>query len=509
MNKGLFLVLLFTVVVNGYSQTAIWSTPPTYDSLEEYGNIYKIKENGKVGLADVSGEVLLAARYDSITPFYDHLALALEYDAGKYVIKGIVDDHNYRMVALKERFYMGFPVFTEGKLLVYDSSKRYGYLLPDGNLLKPCQYHKAFPFFEGFALIYKKDKEVTYLQNDGNEFVTDLERQGYILVHGTNFNEEGEAYVVGNDGTTREFCIINKQGRTVRKAKTMDGGRRAKNYKMRKSFSVQMPFNNLAGNPVNVIEKDGLFGYSDNQNRDILPPQFVEAAPFKGGFAKVKKGGKYGILKLQSGSFVGALDKKHLQVRNGRADSVHYSFSLPVELKGKPLIMFADDGRKKPIEVDLDMMANGEKGFSFLPDFQNEETEKVYELALWSEGILLWKDQQKITLEYVKSYPPVLSVPKIADGFEMDEDGFVRADSNNKVGVYAVIENRSSENLTITVMFGGDGVSDVSRELVVAPESSERISSFIIVKKRASLEVTVKTSTGLQQNGIIKVKPFI
>ena len=67
------------------AQTVQWSVKPTYSSLEEYvGKLYKYRENGKVGLVDISGKVLVEAKYDSITPFIDYHALALDFQGGNY-----------------------------------------------------------------------------------------------------------------------------------------------------------------------------------------------------------------------------------------------------------------------------------------------------------------------------------------------------------------------------------------------------------------------------------------
>lgn len=57
MRKTLFICWVFSwMCCLTQAQTALWSTHPQYDSLEEYGNLYKIREQGKVGLADITGK---------------------------------------------------------------------------------------------------------------------------------------------------------------------------------------------------------------------------------------------------------------------------------------------------------------------------------------------------------------------------------------------------------------------------------------------------------------------
>ena len=111
MNNKLILALsvLFSLPAIGYSQTVSWATPPVYESLEEYtGDLYKIREHGKVGLADISGKILVSADYDSITPFNEFLALALEYAGGKYAVKGIINQHNYSIIQIPETNILSF-----------------------------------------------------------------------------------------------------------------------------------------------------------------------------------------------------------------------------------------------------------------------------------------------------------------------------------------------------------------------------------------------------------------
>lgn len=320
MNNKLILALsvLFSLPAIGYSQTVSWATPPVYESLEEYtGDLYKIREHGKVGLADISGKILVSADYDSITPFNEFLALALEYAGGKYAVKGIINQHNYSIIQIPEKYYVTdkYPFFSEGKLVVYDANNKYGYLQADGSLFKSCQYIKTYPFYSGLACIHKKENEVAYLQSTGNELTTELENDGYILLTGSSFNEEGEAYVQGKAVGVKRY-IIDTKGRIVREAKF--SGKKLKNYEYRKPFSFSANQDtSTSSDGVNAFSEGGKYGFSSN-NHNVLPPQFSEAGDFRGGYAKVKMNGKWGILKLHPGSFSGRLNKDIAKVENGR-----------------------------------------------------------------------------------------------------------------------------------------------------------------------------------------------
>ena len=157
MDKIVTLFIFLFISNFSYSQTVTWAIPPIYNSLEEYtGTLYKIREGRKVGLADISGKVLVSAKYDSITSFIENLALALEYDNGKYAVKGIINQHNYSMVEVTGKYYVTdkYPFFSEGKLVIYDNRNKYGYLQADGSLFQKCQYLKTYPFYYGLSLIH-------------------------------------------------------------------------------------------------------------------------------------------------------------------------------------------------------------------------------------------------------------------------------------------------------------------------------------------------------------------
>lgn len=127
-----------------------------------------------------------------------------------------------------------------------------------------------------------------------------------------------------------------------------------------------------------------------------------------------------------------------------------------------------------------------------------------------ADGLLLWEDSQHITIQHIESYPPVLSFPQVTSEFKVDSEGYVRADKNNKVDIYATIENKSSETLHISITIEGNGVTEQTRSLSVAANGNGKISASINdIKERKPVEVFVKTSTGLKQSKIIKVKPFI
>lgn len=511
MSNKLFITLfLFILCSSIYAQTVTWSAYPTYESLEEYsGSMYKIEKYGKIGLADITGRILVPVICDTITPFHEHLALALDYYKGKYQVKGIIKEHNGEFVKIKNFYYVDkYPFFSDGKLAVYDDNNKYGYLQPDGTLSIKCKYAKAYPYYMGLACIHKQKEEVAYLKNDGSELITELESQGYVLLTGTSFNEKGEAYVQGKASMVGvKRCIINKNGRILREAKY--SGTKIKNYEYRKpivfenakSFSVQK-------DDINIITEQGKYGFANN-NGIVAPAQFEAVWPFKGGYAKVKKNGKYGLLKLESGTYNGQLDTDVVKVKNGKVDEITYTVYLPSSYMGKQIILQIDEGNGIPKSANYTVTSN-RLTHIITPLPRGKEKDKILHFELQADGLQLWKDDKRISFEYIASRPPILSGPIVGANFQVDEDGYVRADKSNQVEIYAIVENRSTEVLNITLTLKGTGIKSETRNLSITPGSSARVTAVTeAIKERKQIEIIAEISTGLKQSKVIKVKPFI
>jgi hypothetical protein len=335
-----------------------------------------------------------------------------------------------------------------------------------------------------------------------------LESDGYILLSGSSFNEEGEAYVQGKSVGIKR-CIIDTKGRIVREAKF--SGKKIKNYEYRKPFvySTTIQESSFSLDGIYAFQENGKYGFSNNQTI-VLPPQLSAATDFRGGYAKVKKDGKYGVMKLFSGSFNGQLSKDIVKVENGKSEDLDYLLSIPSTYSDKLVTvqLKQDDGTFVKLTSIPSMI--DKQCYVFNPAPKNGRKEMTYLFSVSVDDLLLWNDTQKVVFQYVVYYPPILSIPQIDEKFKVDEEGYVRADSENKVDVYAIIENKSSEPLSITLTIGGNGVVEETKKMSVAPSSSAKISTSInAIRERKLVEVFVNTSTGLKQERAIKVKPFI
>jgi len=502
------------------AQTVQWSVKPTYSSLEEYvGKLYKYRENGKVGLVDISGKVLVEAKYDSITPFIDYHALALDFQNGNYMLKGIINQNNLKVVEIPDGYFPSkdYPFFSEGKLVVYDTSRKYGYLQADGRLFVECKYVNARPYYNFRALVLsidKKGEKAVYLDENGQEFSTEEQLDGKTLDynHCTDFDEKGFALTAR--ANSRIDKVIDKSGKTI---KTIN----PKKYKKRKKGDCVYTENLLPvpieDNIFPVKDENGFFGFKIKDEVVLcVPTQFQEAFSFKDGFAKVKKNGKYGVLKLLPNvSFDGNLLQNEMDVINGKLDSLVYVLKLPQQLDVSDWALSLEKASGFSQAYSFKNNANGKIQIAFKPNLQDKELEQVYHISLFSDDILLWKDYEKATFKY--SNPSSISINKpIVKGRMPRNNGYFRANESDELEILTKINNESSEDVEIQVEVGAR-YKGSSEDLPVNPRQRTMIlkanSSFDVevtigkIEKKGELEIYVKLpNKRMKRVNIIKVE---
>ena len=518
----LYFICLFCNLLT--AQTVQWSVKPTYSSLEEYvGKLYKYRENGKIGLVDISGKVLVEARYDSITPFIDYHALALDFQGGKYMLKGIIDQNNFKMIEVSDGYSLSkkYPYFSEGKLVVSSNNGKYGYMLTDGSLLVECQYEEAFPYYQNRALVYKiKGKNEIYLTEYGEQLIPELIRiRGPFSRCYESFNEKGFSLVYCN----YKWRIINLNGKEIEsfafdekeKAKAKCPERKHEPIHTDNFLSIPMESDVLS-----VKDDRGLFGFQIKGKDDwCVPSQFSEAFSFKEGYARVKKDGKYGVLKLISDvSFDGSLLQSRMKVIHGKSDSLKYTLNLPQQLGKVGWKLDAEDvlGSSQPY------VANNVKDgiqIAFKPHLRNKESEKSYKFSLSLDEILLWEDFETVEFEYLYPINVSFDVPIVnKDKHECFSNGYYGLDQDNQLIVYSELTNNSSEDVEIQVKVWAKykntsenlkTIPEVSGKIILKANSVKKFKAIIgNVEREGELEVFVQLlNIGVKQN-IIKVKPL-
>lgn len=520
------LILLYIICLTCNlltAQTVQWSVKPTYSSLEEYvGKLYKYRENGKVGLVDISGKVLVEAKYDSITPFIDYHALALDFQGGNFMLKGIINQYNLKLVVVPQGYfpskddYDDYYSFSEGKLVVYDINRKYGYMQTDGSFFMDCKFYRAYPFYHGRALVYKDRSTAEYLKDDGTFLNTQMEEEDFCTLlpgYCSAFNEDGLARIIGKSSYGSKEMIIDVNGKKFAKVKL-------KNFKEREHFfsdtsnQLEVPITSH----VLSVEEHGLFGFQvEGSDTLCVPSQFVEACSFKEGYAKVKQNDKYGVLKLiPNVSFSGNLLQDTVEVLNGKMDSLNYILKLPQQFSRMDwrLILKDDLGLAQSYSLKDDGMS-GNCLISFKPDLKNKAQEKKYRLSLYVDGLLLWQDNEMVTFTYLYRNDVSASSPQVAEGYKSDDDGYLIA-RERRLSVSSLIKNQSTDVLEFDVMMGA--MDRITRNVLGAKREKIRLASnaayefkFEIegIDKKIELDVYIQIpANGIKENKIIKVKPI-
>ena len=505
------------------AQTVQWTVKPTYSSLEEYvGKLYKYRENGKVGLVDISGKVLVEAKYDSITPFIDYHALALDFQGGKYMLKGIINQNNFKMIEVFDEYFISkYSYFSEGKLVVSNNNGKYGYMLTDGSLLVECQYEEAFPYFQNRALVYKKKgKDEIYLMEDGKPLIPELiRRKGPFSQCYKSFNEKGFSLVYSD----YRWRIINLNGKEIEsfpseqkeRAKTKCPERKLEPIYTENFLSIPIESDVLA-----VKDEQGLFGFQVKGNNDrCVPAQFSEAYSFKEGYARVKKDGKYGVLKLLSDvSFNGSLLQNQMKVIHGKSDSLKYTLNLPNQLSKVGWKLDVEDVLGSPQPYVVNRVKDGVQ-ISFKPHLSNKEPEKNYKFSLSLDDILLWEDFETVAFEYLYPINVSFDIPIVnKDKHECFSNGYYGLDQDNQLNVYSELTNNSDEDVEIQVKVWAKykntsenlkTIPEVSGKIVLKANSMKKFKAIVgNLEREGELEVYVQLfNIGVKQN-IIKVKPL-
>ena len=156
--KYCFAFLLLVVVANVNAKTVVWSVMPKYEAIKPYNSsLYLCKLDGKWGLMDAGGRLVLPVRYDFVTQPHEGIGLFGVLDGNKYKLHGFVRNDGSKL-ALDGKYYVvpEYSRFSEGKLCVADEFDKQGFMDKNGEIVVACQFDAVRPFKEGLAAIKKK-----------------------------------------------------------------------------------------------------------------------------------------------------------------------------------------------------------------------------------------------------------------------------------------------------------------------------------------------------------------
>ena len=438
--------------------------------------------------------------------FVNGYALALNRvpDSKEWRISAIIQRDGMKHTVLKETYYnTKYSYLSGGRILVKGKKGLYGYIDVDGNLVVPCKYTRAYPFSDGLASVVEK-KLHYYITTEGQ-----LAFRPSGRVYREAFSFHNGSAVVYVDGNTRvEGYVINKRGQelgahTMGLSEAMDIAKKSKNWSLHIEQSMEEVPNTVSLTKDGVVpfSGDGSWGYKKD-DCVVLLPQFEQAEPFAGGYAKVKKDGKWGVLKLHEGSFSASLSKDMLEVVNGRFETLQYSLSIPEAWKGKEAALVCKDGERSeallaapvetvPLILDVPLKLQGK-----------EEQKQLY-FTFSADNLLLWEDMQTVSF----TYPIYL---KLSKPMTMQE----KADEEDKIVIKATIENPYEEAVTTNVTVrvkGHDKFEYTPKTVTIGAKGKTEICitmTEVSEEKTVNLTVRLSDSRGTTQKGDILLKPF-
>ena len=263
-------------------------------------NLFPVKQSGKWGYIDKSGDFVINPQYMQAEYFNDGLALVQDADGefgyineqGSYVISpryvrgtsfsdgvAFVVTNGSHPICIDKTGEVKFTLeqanivyaFREGLSRVIDAKGKYGFVGLDGSMVVNTQYDAAKDFSDGYAAVK---------QNGKWGFI---DKKGTIKIK-PQFNDVlsfHEGMAAFYDGTSWGYI-------------DMDG-----KYAIAPQFSFARNFNDGLA----LVGMGNSLGYIDATGKIVINPQFTEAYDFNDGLAKIKQNRKYGYID-KDGKFI-------------------------------------------------------------------------------------------------------------------------------------------------------------------------------------------------------------
>lgn len=173
--KNLFLILLLVIVAScSVADKKEAEFRRAIGGISE--SIYIYEDEGKQGLVDSSGNVILKAQFDFIEDWQEHGLILVDSGGRSYEGDAVGHEFNkYGLIDVSGRVLFR-PQFDDVKIsdnsaLVLKDSL-YGYVDNKGNWLIDTQYKFAAPFYKGAAIVKQQDK--FYLINKQQELISTI-----------------------------------------------------------------------------------------------------------------------------------------------------------------------------------------------------------------------------------------------------------------------------------------------------------------------------------------------
>lgn len=495
-----FSMVVLLATIEASAQTFVWSMP-----LREYTNItrlakglYQFESQGKKGLINPDGTVVVDAICTEITPFYENRALLISKEGGRDRVVGTINATG-KCNLFKQDYYTlaGQAFYSDGLLSVENGNGTKGYIDENGNEWIGFQNHYTTikPFTEGYAAVFK-NKEYALIDKSGT-------KQSMIIgigkvLGGTNVYNSN-AVIWDEEGNFYTFNTNTKKCNATRKPQNIQIDYLYCLSEISKR-SKEVPYSQIPRGVIGISSNsvNGMYGF-DFADKTVLPAQFESATPIEDGFSVVSKDGKFGILSYVENSedFIISTPKSEIGYYSGKEAECTFTLASPEIYKALNVNVVAKD------ETNIySLNYNKRKNeYSFMSNPKGSKQSYVVDV-IYNDLIL---KTDTITYRFKKKSQGLQISIGVSNNAIADVDGIVR--------VTATIRNPNGEELqTIVKMTGGSAkFKEMSKTIVVKGNSSVTISScFYDVKtETANQQVTVSLSNGSSKTlGKITLKPY-
>ena len=299
------------------------------EALEGVQNTFKITKDGKVGIADNKGNVLITPSYAEITSLDKDKSqgFIVKNSDGKY---GIVDTANKQVLETKydtvEKIYRNdYYVVTEnGKQevvkkdgnivlsgnydkieailqnpengIIYKQKEKYGIMNLSGAVVIKPEYEKLKEGASG-SVIAKKDSKYGIIDLQGNQKVE-------FKYQNLSYNEKADLYIAEDDQYENEILDSNYQVKqtgylielnTDKGYMELNQNNSYKYYNFK--FEEQNVENIFTSNTLFASKKDGKYGFVDKNGKTVVDYIYDDVTSQNSyGYAGIKKDGKWGAI---------------------------------------------------------------------------------------------------------------------------------------------------------------------------------------------------------------------
>ena len=463
--RRLFLIVCLGLLAATISaQSVKWAVRPEYSTLERLNDhLFRVVVNGREGIVDDEGKVVIKPEMDKITSFSEGKALALTNSPNGTVLSGIIgEDGSINFITDATYYVTEFDFFSEGFLPVCNTEGRFGYMDTDGKVVIPFEYSSARPFSEGYASVGTASGVGAKIRKGASLFVETTEPVAYIDKFGTAFqlyktdkalkdinlgtsfyNGEAVVRIKVKNKKGNEYLKIAKDGRIIQRSINPDFTLLDWKFRLSGETRPEADLTPDQNSPV-PFERSGRFGYNLKDGAEFLPVQFSSASSFSAGYATAAlEANKTGIIQLINGSTSLTLTQGDA-ADEGKENLMVYA-SLPGYYQDKEVELLCVDSNggvsKYPLPAG-DGDSSGRSTTIVLPDGK-------WAVAIASEGLALAR--KEIVLETIVSVTATISVKQGQ-----------RADANDRFPYTVTFTNTGPKEVTIPISVTGSSLKSIT-----------------------------------------------